>query len=516
MHFLFKMSFQGAEKSGKVKQHQGSSKDYRSYFSVLVITAMAFLCAIDPVYSKTPLDAANNLTAILAKQLAGASHASFVIKNLDNDSVVAAYNSDVLMNPASVTKLVTSAVAFETLSTNYTFKTYVYADSGAFDPATGICNGNLYIKAGGDPSLFAERLWLFVRYLQSSAGLTLISGDIVVDNSFFDTVSSIPCFDGAESVSNPYATPVNALSANFNCITIYVRPGAGSGASAAVRVFPNPDDEITIVSTAHTGTAGSENTCAVKTEKNGMGTRVVVTGNVPMGSNGTTITRTACQSWNYAGGLFKTLLRENGITCTGQIRNSRIPRSASAGKPLYVYQSPPLCDLVNGMMKYSNNFYAEMIFKTLSAIQDSGNGSWEKSSYMVQNWWKSRQLPGNPVIVNGSGLGDCNRISAAQLVALLSYVWKQKAYMPEYVAALPLAGVDGTLKSRFKGTPLESTVRGKTGTLNDFGVCTIAGYVMLPSATYAYAILFNSAPTQHSSQRWELQEKILELLLPQQ
>jgi D-alanyl-D-alanine carboxypeptidase/D-alanyl-D-alanine-endopeptidase (penicillin-binding protein 4) len=412
MHFLFKMSFKGAQKSGKVKQHMGSSKYYRGYIIVPVITVMTFLCVIVSVYAKTPLAAPNNLTAILAKQLAGASHASFVIKNLDNDSIVAAYNSDALMNPASVTKLVTSAVAFETLGTNYTFKTYVYADSGAFDPATGICRGNLYIKAGGDPSLFAERLWQFVRYLQSSAGLTAISGDIVIDNSFFDTMSSIPCFNGAESVSNPYATPVNALSANFNCLTIYVRPGAYNGASASVRVFPNPDNEITIVSDARTGNNGSENTCTVKTEKKGTGTRVVVTGSVPMGSNGTTITRTACQSWQYAGGIFKTLLRENGITCTGRILNSRVPRSASVEKPLYVYQSPPLCDLVNGMMKYSNNFYAEMIFKTLSATQDSGNGSWEKSSIIIQNWWKSRELPGSPVIVNGSGLGDCNRISS--------------------------------------------------------------------------------------------------------
>jgi len=477
----------------------------------MAVFIAVLLCSIGAAYSQKP--SVDTLIDMLSKKLPSLSDASFVIRNLDNDSVVAAYNGDVPMNPASVSKLATAAAAFEKLGTNYLFKTYAYADSGSYNPITGQCRGNLYIKAGGDPSLFIERLWLFVEYLRSSAGLTAINGDIVLDDSFFDTVTTIPFFNN-EVASNPYATPVNALSANFNCVTVYVRPGDSVGAPAVVRIFPDPDSTFQIQSTAYTGESGSENTCKVSTEKHGSVTRILVAGSVPAGSMGTTITRTAWQTWEYAGALLKKLLRANGVVCAGTVRRGVVPASAATEKPLYVYQSPPLCDLVNGMMKYSNNFYAEMIFKTLSATADSGGGSWEKSSHIIQNWWKDRLLPGSPVIVNGSGLGNANRLSASQVVALLCYVWKQKTYMPEYVAALPLAGVDGTLRSRFKGTPLAGAVRGKTGTLNDLGVCTIAGYVFLPSGSYAYAILFNTPPTEHSTSNWELQEKILEILLP--
>jgi D-alanyl-D-alanine carboxypeptidase/D-alanyl-D-alanine-endopeptidase (penicillin-binding protein 4) len=161
------------------------------------------------------------------------------------------------------------------------------------------------------------------------------------------------------------------------------------------------------------------------------------------------------------------------------------------------------------MFKYSSNFVAELIFKTLSARRDTVQGSWPRSSAIVMDWWKSRGLPGMPVIKNGSGMGNTNRISAAQVVALLEYVWRRNDYYPEYISALSIGGIDGTIKSRFLKSPLKGLVRAKTGTLNNYGISTLAGYLLLDSGPYAFA-LFCSMTGKTQFEDWTLQEKILE------
>jgi serine-type D-Ala-D-Ala carboxypeptidase/endopeptidase (penicillin-binding protein 4) len=165
---------------------------------------------------------------------------------------------------------------------------------------------------------------------------------------------------------------------------------------------------------------------------------------------------------------------------------------------------------VSDMFKYSSNFTAEILFKSLSARRDTVQGAWNRSSVLVGEWWKEKGLPGKPVIKNGSGMGNTNRMSATQIAALLLHVWEQKSYCPEYIAALPCAGVDGTTKSRFQKSKLKGLVRSKTGTLNDYGVSSLAGYLFLPGkGSYVFAILCNK--TGHSQfEDWGIQEKILE------
>jgi D-alanyl-D-alanine carboxypeptidase/D-alanyl-D-alanine-endopeptidase (penicillin-binding protein 4) len=167
------------------------------------------------------------------------------------------------------------------------------------------------------------------------------------------------------------------------------------------------------------------------------------------------------------------------------------------------------------MMKVSNNYMAEMIFKTLSAQADSTPGSWEKASALALSWWKEKKLPAVPKIKNGSGMGDSNRMSARQIVDLLRYVWGQKSYLPEYLYSLSSAGVDGTLKSRFKDSRLKGIVRAKTGTLNDYGVSTIAGYALCQNRNLAFTVMFNNCTNRKQMGHWEMQEKILEMVLPE-
>jgi serine-type D-Ala-D-Ala carboxypeptidase/endopeptidase (penicillin-binding protein 4) len=454
-----------------------------------------------------------NLKALLTKSHYALHTVGVLLRNIDKDSTIVALNADTLFNPASVSKLTTAAMAYDRLGASFTYKTPVFCE-GAYNPDSGICKGNCYIKGSGDPSIVIERMWIFVQYLYRFCGLRAIEGDIVLDDSFFDTMSIGPCFEEDSEATNPYAAFANALSANFNTVELYQRPGENPDDPIHVEVFPRLPTIDVVVKAKTAATHRRSATTTISSEKTDAQTRFFISGALPGDAQPVHVIRKVNQTWDHFGAIFKMFLDENKIVCKGRVRRGLLPDSVKYGKPLYVWESPPLWQMVNDMMKFSTNFYAEMIFKLFSAIRDSSGGSWEKSASLAQQWWKEKGLPGNPLIKNGSGMGDCNRYSASQLCALLSFVWNQKSYLPEWLSAFPVAGVDGTLRSRFKDSRFKGIIRGKTGTLNDYGVYTMAGYVIMPKTTYAFALLFNNAASKYPYQHWAMQQKIMELIVP--
>jgi serine-type D-Ala-D-Ala carboxypeptidase/endopeptidase (penicillin-binding protein 4) len=458
-----------------------------------------------------PRDTAQSpLSALLAKSRYPLSRVGVMVKQLEKDSDIVCFNADSLYNPASVSKLLTAAIAFEKLGTSFSFNTSVFHD-GDFLLDSGVCSGNLYIKGAGDSYFVIERMWLFVQHLLC-IGLKSIEKDIVLDDSYFDSTSIGPGFDEDDS-SHPYVAPVDAISANFNCISIWDRPAQKTGAPVFVDILPKTK-LVKLNVTAKTVAAGKAPVCTVTTQKSGEGTTVGVAGGLALDAKGAVHYKKVWQTWEYFGSVLKTLLDDNGIKVKGRIRHGLVP-AAIMRDTFYVFPSIPLYDVVNHMLKISNNFMAEMVFKTLSAESDSTPGSWEKSSALALEWWKQKALPSVPRIKNGSGMGDSNRFSARQIVELLRYVWSQKSFLPEYLYSLPAAGIDGTLKSRFKDSRFKGIIRAKTGTLNDYGVSSIAGYVLMPKKTYAFAIFFHNCTNRKQTGHWEMQEKILELSVPQ-
>jgi PBP4 family serine-type D-alanyl-D-alanine carboxypeptidase len=453
----------------------------------------------------------SKLEALLAHGKYSLQNVGVVVKDLDRDSVIVALNADSLYNPASVSKLLTTAMAFERLGTNYAFETSVYCEE-PIAADTGICHGNLYVRGGADPYFVIERMWLFVQHL-ICIGLKSIEGDVVLDDSFFDSNSVGPGFDEDDS-SHPYVAPVDAVSANFNCESIWIRPGRTVGSPVLVDILPKASI-VKLVVSAQTTAAGKPFSVAAGTQRDGDKTLVTVSGGMPIDASPVVQYKKVWQTWEYFGNVFEKLLEDNKIKFKGKIRRSVVPDSVKARGPLYVFPSVPLYEAVNSMNKVSNNYMAEMLFKTLSAGTDSAKGSWEKSAALALAWWKEKKLPGVPRIKNGSGMGDSNRMSARQITELLRFVWTQKSFFPEYVYSLPSAGIDGTLKSRFKESRLKGIVRAKTGTLNDYGVSTIAGYAFVQKKTYAFSVMFCNCTNVRLHNNWETQEKILELVIPE-
>ena len=139
-------------------------------------------------------------------------------------------------------------------------------------------------------------------------------------------------------------------------------------------------------------------------------------------------------------------------------------------KPAFEWLSPPLTEVVRDINKFSNNVMAQQLFLTLS-WQRKGTGTPEASRELLQQWWRERFGGEPPLLSTGSGLSRTDRVTARQLAQVLQAAWSS-SLMPDLMASLPAAGVDGTLRRGRRGVGLAHL---KTGSLAN--VNGLAGYV---------------------------------------
>ena len=188
------------------------------------------------------------------------------------------------------------------------------------------------------------------------------------------------------------------------------------------------------------------------------------------------------------GYLLKNELIEKGIEMTGDVVPGTVPLDA---RTVAKHLSPPLADIVKLMNKPSDNWIAELLFKTVGAEVMGEPGTWAKGRDAVNEFLE--EITGEPPahrFVDGSGLSRYNLLNADLLTKLLIYIYQDFELMPEYLASLPVAGVDGTLSNRMQGMYAEKVLRAKTGTLS--GVSALAGYtVTADEEVFAFGILIS-------------------------
>ena len=185
------------------------------------------------------------------------------------------------------------------------------------------------------------------------------------------------------------------------------------------------------------------------------------------------------------GTVLKEMLQREGIVVNGEVSDGTVPLGAVV---IATHLSPPLADILKLMNKPSDNAIAELIFKTLGAEVKGEPGTWQKGRQVVGEFLE--EIGAAFRVVDGSGLSRYNLVTAELLVNLLVFVYNNFELMPDYVASLPIAGVDGTLKNRMKGVRAERVLRAKTGTLS--GVSALAGYTVTANGeVLAFSILIS-------------------------
>jgi D-alanyl-D-alanine carboxypeptidase/D-alanyl-D-alanine-endopeptidase (penicillin-binding protein 4) len=183
---------------------------------------------------------------------------------------------------------------------------------------------------------------------------------------------------------------------------------------------------------------------------------------------------------------FRDALRAQGITVAGP---SSTRAADDLAVPLAAIESPPLGALVRSMDRESDNFTAEILLKELGAVE-SGRGTTAAGAAVVAQTLADAGVPLAGVrIADGSGLSRLDRLTADALVALLKETWAQPTLRSAFLAALPVAGLNGTLQDRMRRPPARGNVVAKTGTTSE--ASALSGYVR---RHYAFAVLQNGSP----------------------
>jgi D-alanyl-D-alanine carboxypeptidase/D-alanyl-D-alanine-endopeptidase (penicillin-binding protein 4) len=467
------------------------------------------LCAAAALGALLPLAAgAQGLPAPVAKALAQAaipeSAAGFYVHEIGAERALVSAGAERAMNPASSIKLLTTYAALELLGPAYVWQTEAYA---AGTLKEGVLTGDLVLKGYGDPKLTLENFWLLLRDLRGR-GLREIRGDLVIDRSHFAAAEFDPSqFD--DQPTRPYNTGPDALLVNYKAIRLQFVP---EPEARAVRIVAEPAlAQVQIVNqlTLDAAPCGDWVSRLKLDAQGAAGTaRLQFAGAFSRDCGERVRHFSVLSHQQYLLGLFTQLWRELGGTFAGGVREG----AAREARLVASLQSPALAEIVRDINKYSNNVMARQLFLTMGAVGAGAPATADKAGRVVRQWLagKGLQFP-ELALENGSGLSRAERISPRNLAQLLLAAYRSPV-MPELMASLPVAAVDGTMKKRVGVAEAAGQAHIKTGSLT--GVRSIGGYVLDAQGRRVVVVMIvnhanagNAQPVQDALLRWVYNRK---------
>ena len=429
---------------------------------------------------------------------------SVYVEDLGTGEPVVRWLEDLPRNPASTMKLLTTLVALDLLGPAYTWRTEVYSPGDVDD---GRLDGDLLIKGYGDPFLVIERVWQLLRRIRQT-GIHDVAGDLLIDNSYFDVAEHDPAaFDGRPL--RAYNVAPDALLMNFKVVRYWFEPDTEAH---RVRVWLDPPLENIHVENRLVlapGPCRGYQRGITMTVNDAINT-VTFSGKFPESCHGYALDRTMLDHGEYAFGLFSSLWRESGGRFDGDWSRAAAPADMH---PIVTFESLPLADLIARVNKHSNNVMARQVLYTVSAERLGVPGTEAGGRMVVRDWLAANEFEFDGLMFdNGTGLSRDARISAREFGSLLRYAWAQP-YMPEYLASMPLSGLDGTLSDRFDDAELTGMAHLKTGSLDH--VSAIAGFMQSRSGRRFAVVMLHNYQDIHRGSGDEAQTALLRWLYEQ-
>lgn len=427
-----------------------------------------------------------------ADLLSGA-HWGILVRSLDDGRVIWARDEKLHFVPASNLKLFTTAVSLLRLGPDYRYKTSLLAH-GKVEGDT-LC-GDLVVRASGDPSLSSRfhsggAIGVFDEWADALAkrGIREIQGDVVIDNTLFDTQYMGAGWFWDDELS-PYSAQISAFSINDNCIGLQVAANSKEGEPGMLEIIPKTG-YVTIVNRTRT-IEGAESSIMI-TRRAGSNT-IIVSGTVSARDCPKRFDITVHEPASYGAAVLKEVLESRGIIVRGRCRivDGDQGGSKEDGELLLTFVSPPLSVIISRINKPSHNLSAELLFRTLGAAYHGKGTAGNGSRIMLETLERAGINPEEISIRDGSGLSRLSMTTPEQVVNLLEYMYHQPTFAHFY-NSLPIAGMDGTLAARMVGTCAEDNVRAKTGSLTNIG--SLSGYVRNKNGEMlAFSILTNNNP----------------------
>ena len=448
------------------------------------------------------------------------------VVSLKDGTVLYSLNDDKLFTPASNTKLFTTAAATALIGPDYKFNTTIETD-GTVDKY-GRLAGNLFLVGRGDPNISGRTLPYYLRTERKDpamkvmedladqvvkSGIKYIDGDIVGDDSYYAFERYGEGWAQDDMVWE-WGAPVSALTVNDNVIYVSIFPADHPGDKAFVQITPFAE-YYKIDNRVMTTPAGTGPKRIYITREPGSN-RLTIFGNIPVDDAGANEALAIEDPAQFAADAFRDMLEKRGVVVYGQPKTKHtelatlstftVTTVAPAGggdaeahprppKPdsrtvLASYQSQPLAQDLKVINKVSQNLHAELLLRLLGREKGNG-GTIEAGLEVVRGFMLQAGVhPDEYVFYDGSGLSRENLVTPDAILRLLEYADKQ-TWGQSFEETLPVAGLDGSLSERFRGTPAQGRVEAKTGSLGH--VNALSGYATTMSGDkIAFSIIGNN------------------------
>jgi D-alanyl-D-alanine carboxypeptidase/D-alanyl-D-alanine-endopeptidase (penicillin-binding protein 4) len=440
----------------------------------------------------------HDLDAVLAQPALTHGYWGMLVKSLKTDETLYAVNANKLMMPASNMKIVTLAAAAEKLGWDYRYETTVAA-AGPIEG--GVLQGDLIVTGSGDPSLVAEggmadRVFADWASRLKERGIRAINGRVIGDDNGVEepALGMGWMWDDAPTEDS---TSVGALQYNENALRVTVSPGPSAGDSAGVSLSVGTSG-LTIAGAVTTGAAGT--TTSISMDRLPGSTTLTLRGSVALGAAPSILAVSVDNPTQFYANALRAGLIANGIDVRGPAVDIDDVGDAPATRstPIISYHSAPLSTLAVRLMKISQNLYAESLLKTVGAapgVIPTSAAGWKAAAAIFERWGVP---PGALIQRDGSGLTRYDFVTPEALVTILTHVDRDPRLRGPFEASLPIAGRDGTLANRMKGTPAEGNARAKTGSMT--AVRGTSGYVTSADGEpLVFSILANNYDTPGST-----------------
>lgn len=432
------------------------------------------------------------------------------IKSLDSGKVLYERNPRTLMMPASNMKIVTLVTAAASLGWDYRFTTRL---ESAAVVENGTLKGDLVVRGSGDPTINtrdnrARKVFDDWAAALRGAGIYRIDGAILGDDSAFDD-QWLGAGWAWDYLQFGYAAPVGALEYNEDIAQLTVRPGARE--SDPVFLELTPGSGLRLVNRAVTGP--SKGAATIDYVRHADESVLEVTGMLAIDSAPATHDVAVVNPTAFFATALRNALIAHGIEVTGGAFDADdvLATPAPATRRVLVEStSPPLGEIATVMMKVSQNLYAETLLKA-AATAKGGLGTFDGGHELTRTLLAAWQIPPESYVqVDGSGLSRYDYVTADMMVTILTHLYRDPAQRDVFISTLPIAGRDGTLRSRLKKTRAEGNAAAKTGSIAN--VRTLSGFVKTRDGEQlAFSILANNFTIPAATVNW-IADLVVEVL----
>ncbi len=452
-----------------------------------------------------------------APYMRGASF-SLVVKDVQEGRTVYCYDTDRLQSPASVLKTVATATALEILGEDYRYPTTLEYD-GILE--NGTLEGNLYIKGSGDPSLGSSHfapgqnkfLSTWIAALQK-AGIKHITGSVISDESIFDTEGvSIKWL--REDMGNYYAPGSYGISIFDNMYKLSLQ----TGAAGTRPVLKGTEPDIPFIRFKNYLKAAPVSSDSAYIIGAPLDDVRYLYGVLPANREAYVLKGDIPDPALYLARYLTDQLQQKGIRVDGSPSCYRIEVEENRWKKgerkeIVTTYSPTLREIASVCNHVSHNLYADALVKTVGLQykprRNEMISSFGRGVQVVKEYWEKKGLDVFPLRMNdGSGLAPADKVSAGFMGELLVYMATESAVSDAFIASLPQAGIEGSVRNFLKGSKLQGKAHLKSGGIT--GVRSYAGYITKDGKTYAVAVFSNNYSCPMSRMTGALEKLLLQL-----